>query len=152
MAHEQTFVMVKPDGVQRGLAGELIARLERKGLQLVALKMIRIDEDIASQHYAEHKERPFYPGLVKFITSSPVIACVWQGDNAISIVRKVLGATSPDKAEPGSIRGDFAINTGFNLMHASDGSESALREIKLYFSNDEIQDYPLTMNRWLYED
>ncbi|MCP5049815.1 MAG: nucleoside-diphosphate kinase [bacterium] len=152
MAHEQTFVMVKPDGVQRGLSGELISRLERKGLQLVALKMIRIDKDLASQHYAEHQGKPFYPGLVDFITSAPVIAGVWQGDNAISIVRKVLGATSPDKAEPGSIRGDFAINTGFNLMHASDGTDSAQREINLYFTNDEIQHYPLTINRWLYED
>ncbi len=152
MAHEQTFVMVKPDGVQRGLAGELISRLERKGLQLVALKMMRIDRDLASGHYAEHEGKPFYPGLVEFITSGPVIAAVWQGNNAISIVRKVLGATSPANAEPGSIRGDFAIDMGFNLMHASDASESAQREVALYFTADEIQDYSLTINPWLYED
>ncbi len=150
--YEQTFVMVKPDGIQRGLAGELIARLERKGLQLMALKMIRIDKELAARHYAEHEGKPFYPGLIRFITSAPVIVSVWQGENAISIVRKVLGATSPANAEPGSIRGDFAITTGFNLMHASDGPESAQREISLFFDKEEIQDYTLTIDKWLYEE
>jgi nucleoside-diphosphate kinase len=156
MAHEyeleQTFVMVKPDGVQRGLAGELVSRLERKGLQLVALRMIRIDKELAATHYAEHEGKPFYDGLIDFITSAPVIVSVWQGYKAIDIVRKVLGATSPDNAEPGSIRGDFAITTGFNLMHASDGPESAEREINLFFNKEEILDYSLTIDKWLYEE
>jgi nucleoside-diphosphate kinase len=151
MVHEHTFVMVKPDGVQRGLIGELVSRLERKGLKAAALKMMRIDKDLASQHYAEHEGKPFYPGLIDFITSGPVVAMVWQGEKAISIVRKVLGATSPDNAEPGSVRGDFAINTSFNLMHASDGPESATREINLFFKEDEIQDYKLTIGTWLHK-
>jgi nucleoside-diphosphate kinase len=144
--------MVKPDGVQRGLAGELIARLERKGLQLTALKMMRIPKELAQRHYAEHEGKPFYPGLLEFITSGPVIAGVWRGENAISIVRKVLGATSPANAEPGSIRGDFAITTGMNLMHASDGPASAEREINLFFTAEEIIEYPKTIDKWLYED
>lgn len=150
MAQEQTFIMVKPDGVQRSLAGTLIGRLEQKGLKLVALKMMRIPRQLAENHYAEHKGKPFYPRLLEFITSAPVIASVWQGENAISIVRKALGATSPDNAEPGTIRGDFAITTSMNLMHASDGPESAEREIDLFFSPDELMDYPLTINEWLY--
>lgn len=150
MAQEQTFVMVKPDGVQRGLAGALIGRLERKGLKLVALKMMRIPRELAQTHYAEHEGKPFYPGLLEFITSGPVIASIWQGENAIGIVRKVLGATSPDNAEPGTIRGDFAITTSMNLMHASDGPEAAEREIDLFFTQDEVMDYPLTINEWLY--
>ena len=152
MAQEKTFIIIKPDGVQRSLAGELISRLERKGLQLVALKMIKINGDLAATHYGEHKGKPFYNGLIDFITSAPVIIAVWQGDNAISIVRTILGATSPAKAEPGSIRGDFAISTGLNLMHASDGPESAEREIKLFFKREEIIDYDRGINKWLYED
>lgn len=151
MAREKTFIIIKPDGVQRGLAGQLISRLERKGLKLVALKMIQIDRDLAAIHYGEHKGKPFYEGLIDFITSAPVIIAVWQGKNAIGIVRKILGATSPDKAEPGTIRGDFAITTGLNLMHASDGPESAEREIKLFFDENEVLDYKLTIEKWLYE-
>ena len=148
---EQTFVMVKPDGVQRGLAGEIISRLQRKGLQLVALKMMRVDRELAERHYGEHKGKPFYPGLVEFITSGPVIATVWEGDNAVYLVRKLVGATRPNDAEPGSIRGDFAINTGFNIVHASDAKETAEREINLFFNKNEIHEYPLTIKKWLYE-
>ena len=151
MAREKTFTIIKPDGVQRGMAGELISRLERKGLKLVALRMTQIDRDLAATHYGEHKGKSFYEGLLDFITSAPVIIGVWQGENAISIVRKLLGATSPDKAEPGTIRGDFAITTGLNLMHASDGPESAKREIELFFSENEVQDFKLTISKWLYE-
>jgi len=148
---EQTFVMIKPDGVQRGIAGEIISRLEQKGLQLVALKMIRVDRELAERHYAEHKGKPFYPGLVEFITSGPVIATVWEGDNAVYLVRKLVGATRPEDAEPGSIRGDFAVTTGFNIVHASDGKETAKREINLFFNTNEIHEYPLTIKKWLYE-
>jgi len=150
MSQEKTFVMIKPDGVQRKLAGELMSRLERKGLKIVALKMMRITRDLASNHYAEHQGKPFYPGLIDFITSAPVIAMVWQGEHAIDIVRKVLGATSPDKAEPGSIRGDYAISTSYNLMHASDSPQSAEREINLFFKEEEIMEYTLTLKNWLY--
>ena len=148
---EQTFVMVKPDGVQRGIAGEIISRLERKGLQLKALKMIMVDRELAETHYGEHKGKPFYPGLVEFITSGPVIASVWEGDNAVHLVRKLVGATRPKDAEPGSIRGDFAVNTGFNIVHASDAVETAKREINLFFTEKEILQYPLTIKKWLYE-
>lgn len=148
---EQTFVMIKPDGVQRGIAGEIISRLEQKGLQLAALKMIRVDRQLAERHYAEHKGKPFYPGLVEFITSGPVIATVWEGDNAVYLVRKLVGATRPEDAEPGSIRGDFAVTTGFNIVHASDGKETAKREINLFFNTNEIHEYPLTIKKWLYE-
>ena len=156
MAHEnefqQTFVMVKPDGLQRGLAGEIISRFERKGLQLKALKMIRIRRELAETHYGEHKGKPFYDGLIDFITSAPVIASIWEGENAVHIVRKLVGATRPDDAEPGSIRGDFAITTGFNIVHASDSEKTAKREINLFFKEDEIHDYPLTIKEWLYQD
>lgn len=150
--HEQTFVMIKPDGVQRGIAGEIISRLARKGLQLKALKMMKVSRELAEKHYAEHQGKPFYRGLVEFITSGPVIAGVWAGDNAVLLVRKLVGATRPEDAEPGSIRGDFAVTTGFNIVHASDGVETAKREIDLFFRKDEIIEYTLTIKKWLYEE
>lgn len=147
---ERTFVMIKPDGVQRGIAGEIITRLERKGLQPVAIKMIRVDIELAATHYAEHKGKSFYDGLIEFITSSPVIAMVWEGDNSIALVRKMVGATRPEDADPGTIRGDFAISTGCNLVHASDGLETAHREINLWFTPGELSDYPMTVQPWLH--
>ncbi len=149
MAHEQSFVMVKPDGVQRRLIGELISRLERKGLQLVAMKMLQIDDPLAAKHYEEHQGKPFYPYLMKFITSSPVIASVWQGENAIATIRKLMGPTGLDKAEPGSIRGDYALCTTLNLMHASDSPASAAREIPLFFTPKEILNYATPTEQWL---
>jgi len=147
---ERTFVMIKPDGVQRGLAGDIVARLERKGLQPVALKMIRVGSELAASHYAEHEGKPFYDGLIEFITSCPVIAMVWEGDNAIALVRKLVGATRPEDAAAGTIRGDFAISTGCNLVHASDGPETAHREINLWFNPGELMDYPMPVQQWLY--
>jgi nucleoside-diphosphate kinase len=152
MPEERTFVMVKPDGVQRGIAGQIISRFERKGLQLAAMKMIQIPRELAEKHYAEHKGKPFYGELLDFITSGPVIATVWQGENAVSIVRKVVGATRPENAEPGTIRGDFAITTSYNIVHASDALETAAREINLFFNDNEILDYPLTIKKWLYQE
>ncbi len=149
MTKEKTFVMIKPDGVQRGIAGEVLSRFERKGLKLVALKMLRIDRALAEKHYAVHKGKHFYDGLMEFITSGPVVAGIWEGNNAISIVRKLVGATRPDDAEPGSIRGDFVITTTCNIIHASDGPETADYEMNLFFKPGEILDYPLTIGEWL---
>ncbi|HEY8552274.1 MAG TPA: nucleoside-diphosphate kinase, partial [Thermaerobacter sp.] len=122
---ERTFVMVKPDGVQRGLVGEIIARLERKGLKLVGLKMMRVSEELARRHYAAHEGKPFFPGLIRFITSAPVVAMVWEGREAVAVVRNLLGPTDGAKAAPGTIRGDLANDIGFNLVHGSDSVESA---------------------------
>ncbi|MEN6389030.1 MAG: nucleoside-diphosphate kinase [Syntrophomonas sp.] len=130
---EQTFVMVKPDGVQRKLVGEIISRLERKGFILRAAKMMQIDEELAGRHYAEHQGKPFFPGLVEFITSGPVVAMVWEGENAVAAVRKLMGATNPLDAAPGTIRGDLATVMSENLIHGSDSLEAAQREINLFF-------------------
>jgi nucleoside-diphosphate kinase len=152
MANEKTFVMIKPDGVQRGIAGEVLSRFEKKGLQLVALKMLKLDRKLAETHYGEHQSKPFYNALVNFITSSPVIVSVWEGDNAIKIVRKLVGATKAEEAQPGTIRGDFVICTTSNIVHASDGPNTAEREINLFFKPNEIHDYPLTIGEWLYKE
>jgi nucleoside-diphosphate kinase len=149
MSLEQTFVMIKPDGIQRQLLGEVISRFEKKGLKLVALKMIRIDRELAEEHYGIHKGKPFYAGLIEFITSGPVVASIWSGENAIHIVRKLVGATRAEDAEPGTIRGDFAISTSFNIVHASDSPETAQREINLFFSRKEMLTYNLTIEEWL---
>jgi nucleoside-diphosphate kinase len=132
---KQTFVMCKPDAVERGLVGEIVGRIERKGLKLVAVELRRVSTELAEEHYAEHREKPFFGDLVAFLTRSPVVAMVVEGpaDNTWLLVRKIVGATKVDDAEPGSIRGDFATETTFNLVHASDGHESAEREIKLWF-------------------
>lgn len=150
MERERTFVMVKPDGIQRGLAGTIISRIEQKGLKLVALKMMRIDKALAEKHYAVHHGKPFYDRLINFITSGPVIASVWEGEHVVSIVRKLVGATCPDNAEPGSIRGDYVISTTLNTIHASDSKETAAFEIHLFFKDEEIQDYTLCLESWLY--
>ncbi len=148
---ERTYVMVKPDGVQRNLIGEVIARLERKGLKLVGLKMMRISRETAEAHYAAHRERPFFPGLVRFITSGPVVAMVWEGERAVAAVRAVMGATDPVAAAPGSLRGDFATSIGMNIVHGSDSPESAEREIALFFRPEELVDYEKDADRWVRE-
>ncbi len=146
---ERSLILLKPDCVQRRLTGQVITRFENKGLNIIAMKMIQITPELAKQHYAEHVEKPFYPGLEAFITGSPVVAMVLEGLEAISIVRKMLGATSGRKAEPGTIRGDFSNSRQMNLVHASDGPESAAREIEIYFDQSEICAYDPTITPWL---
>ena len=148
---ERTFLMVKPDGVQRSLVGNVINRLESKGLKLVAMKMMQISPELASNHYAEHKDRPFYDGLISFITSAPVVAMIWEGDDAVDIVRNLIGATDPRKSAPGTIRGDLAIFTGKNIVHGSDSLESAEREIDLFFETGEICSYEKPNESWIYD-
>jgi nucleoside-diphosphate kinase len=148
MAVERTFVMVKPDGVQRGLIGEVVSRLERKGLKLVGARLMQVSRELAEKHYAEHRERPFFSDLVSFITSSPVFAMVWEGENAISVARALMGKTNPAEAAPGTIRGDLGLTIGMNIVHGSDSPESAQREIALWFGNDLVQ-YEKTMDVWL---
>ena len=148
---EQTLVLVKPDGVQRGLIGEVISRLERRGLKLVAMKLMQVDEALARRHYGEHVDRPFFPGLVSFITSGPIVAMVWEANNAIEIVRQTMGATNPIKSAPGTIRGDLGIDIGRNLVHGSDGPESAQREVALFFSPAEILSYGRSTDPWITE-
>jgi nucleoside-diphosphate kinase len=148
VAVEQTFIMVKPDGVQRGLIGEVIARFERKGLKLRAAKLMSVSRDLAEQHYAEHKERPFFQDLVNFITSSPVFAMVWEGENAISIARAMMGKTNPAEAAPGTIRGDYGLTIGMNVIHGSDSPESASREIALWFPEGTVS-YERAIEAWL---
>lgn len=146
---ERTFLMVKPDGVQRGLIGEILSRFERKGLQLVAAKLLQITPELAEKHYAEHVGKPFYPPLVDFITSGPVFAMVWQGDNSIALARALIGKTDAIDAAPGTIRSDFAVHTNFNLIHGSDSPESAKREIGIFFSDHELIEYTQTIQRWI---
>jgi nucleoside-diphosphate kinase len=146
---ERTFVMFKPDCMERGLLGSILSRFERKGLRLIAMKMLRITPDRAKQHYAEHVEKPFYPGLEEFITASPVVATVLAGPEVVRVVRDMLGATSGLKAAPGTIRGDHSASRQMNLVHASDSPESAAREIDLYFTGDEIQQWDPTLACWL---
>ncbi len=137
---EKTLVLVKPDGVRRGLSGEIIARFEKRGLQIVALKLLQISRPMAEKHYAEHVGKPFFDSLVEFITSGPVVAMVVKGDHAIRAVRAMMGATNPLEAAPGTIRGDFALVMSENVIHGSDGSESAAREIEAFFASSEIFD------------
>ncbi len=148
---ERTLVLVKPDGVQRGLAGEVICRLEQRGLKLVAMKLMQVDESLARQHYGEHVDRPFFAGLVSFITSGPIVAMAWEGENAISLVRQTMGVTNPVDSAPGTIRGDLAINIGRNLVHGSDGPESAQRELALFFTPGEIFSYQRSTDSWITE-
>jgi len=149
MSKQRTLVLCKPDAVQRGLVGQVIARLERKGLKLAGLKMLFVDEDLASRHYAEHLEKPFYPELLDFITASPVIAMAVEGENAVEVVRNLMGVTNPQNAASGTIRGDFGLNLTMNLVHGSDSLASAERELKLFFEPDELFDYALTMSQWM---
>ena len=146
---EQTLIIFKPDAVQRGLAGEIIARFEKRGIKVAGLKMIRMDKELAEKHYAEHKGKEFFPGLIKYITSSPVIVGVLQADNVIWIVRTMTGATNPIDANPGTIRGDHALHTSMNIIHASDSLKSAEREISLFFDESEILDYERVDAGWV---
>ncbi|SIS96163.1 nucleoside-diphosphate kinase [Alicyclobacillus vulcanalis] len=148
MAQEQTFVMVKPDGVQRGLIGEILARFERKGLKLVAAKLVQVSQELAEAHYAEHRERPFFPELVRFITSAPVFAMILEGENAIAVVRGMMGKTNPAEAQPGTIRGDLALTIGMNVVHGSDSPESAKREMELWFPEGALS-YERSLDAWL---
>jgi nucleoside-diphosphate kinase len=148
---ERTLVLVKPDGVQRGLIGEIISRLERRGLKILAVKFVKVNQQLAETHYAVHKGKPFYEGLVKYITSAPVIAMVWEGPNVIAAVRQTMGATNPTAAAPGTIRHDLAIQTGRNLTHASDSPENAAAEIALWFQPEEITGWERSLDAWFYE-
>lgn len=149
---EKTFVLVKPDGVQRGLIGQIILRLESRGLKLVGAKFIQVTNDLARNHYAIHEGKPFYEGLIKYITSSPVMAMVWKGPDAVSLVRQTMGATDPLKAAPGTIRHDFALCISRNLTHASDSHENALKEIDLWFDKNEIVNWQSNSLEWICGD
>ncbi|TRU26569.1 MAG: nucleoside-diphosphate kinase [Microcystis aeruginosa Ma_MB_S_20031200_S102] len=148
---ERTFLMIKPDGVQRNLVGEIIQRFETKGFTLVGLKMMQVSSELAEKHYAVHKERPFFRSLVDFITSSPVVAMVWQGEGVIASARKIIGATNPLNAEPGTIRGDFGISVGRNLIHGSDGPDTAKDEVSLWFSDTELANWTPAITPWVVE-
>jgi nucleoside-diphosphate kinase len=147
---EKTFLMVKPDGVQRNLIGEIVSRFEKKGFRLVGAKLMSIPNELAGEHYGEHKERPFFGELVEFITSGPVFAMVWEGENVIASARQMMGSTNPKDAAPGTIRGDFGITVGKNVIHGSDSPESAVREIGLFFHENELVAYDKLINQWLY--
>ena len=150
MSNEVTYVMVKPDGVQRGLVGEIIQRFERKGLQLVGLKQVIPSEEIARKHYAVHSERPFFSGLIKFITSGPVVCMAWSGIDAISVARNLIGSTNGREATPGTIRGDFGMDIGYNMIHGSDAPETAEFELGLWFSEG-LNDWNQDSISWVYE-
>ncbi|MGY3714123.1 nucleoside-diphosphate kinase [Sutcliffiella cohnii] len=147
---EKTFLMVKPDGVQRNLIGEIVTRFEKKGFHLAGAKLMQISTELAEQHYGEHKERPFFGELVDFITSGPVFAMVWEGENVITTARQMMGATNPKDAQPGTIRGDFGVIVGKNIIHGSDSPESAEREIGLFFKEEELVAYSKDINNWVY--
>ncbi|MCZ3364722.1 MULTISPECIES: nucleoside-diphosphate kinase [Methanobacterium] len=148
---ERSFVMLKPDAVLRRLMGTVLTRFEERGLKLVAVKMMNISEELAKEHYGEHKEKPFFNDLVSYITSAPVLAMVIEGDDCISLIRKMVGATNPKEADLGTIRGDYALDTGRNIIHASDSSASAKREIALFFNDSEINEYALPDESLIYE-
>ena len=148
---ERTLVLLKPDAVQRGLVGEITGRLEQRGLKLVGAKLVQVELSLAESHYAVHKGKPFYEGLIKYITASPVMAMVWEGPDAIEVVRQTMGATDPKQAAPGSIRHDYGLEIGRNLTHASDGPETAQEEIQLWFSDDELVNWQRITDGWIYE-
>ncbi len=148
---ETTLIILKPDAVQRGLCGRIISRFEDKGLQIVGMKQMTISQDLAATHYEAHKERPFYAGLVRFMTSSPVVVLAVRGVNAIAISRSMMGATFGSKAEAGTIRGDFGVSNSFNLIHGSDSPEAATRELGLFFNDGEVQPYDRAINQWVYD-
>ncbi|MGE0601992.1 MAG: nucleoside-diphosphate kinase [Dehalococcoidia bacterium] len=151
MERERTLFLVKPDAVQRGLAGEIIKRLENRGLKIVGLKLMQVTRATAEKHYGEHKGKPFFNGLVDFITSAPVVAAVLEGTNAIEIVRATNGLTNPAAAAPGTIRADFGLEMGRNLVHASDSPKSAAREIKIFFKPSELVEWTRDSDKWIYE-
>ena len=148
---ERTLVLIKPDGVQRGLVGKIVGRLESKGLKIVGMKLIKVTEELAEQHYGEHTDKPFFVELVKFITSSPVVAMAISGDNSVQVVRSVMGSTDPQQASPGTIRGDLGLSIGMNLIHGSDSTESAARELELFFRSSELLNYERDLDNWVIE-
>ncbi len=148
---ERTLVLIKPDGVQRGLVGPILTRLERRGLRFAGLKLMQITPELAAKHYGIHKDKPFYPTLIEFITSGPVVAAVIEGEDAIEIVRNTMGATNPAQAEPGTIRADFGLEIGRNLVHGSDGPDTAATEVPLFFTDDEILSYERAVDGWIKE-
>jgi len=147
---ERTLVLIKPDGVQRGLVGEILARFERRGLHLVGLKLLQVERDRAERHYAEHRERPFFAAVIEFITSSPVVAMVWEGPNVTALVRSMMGPTNPAGAAPGTIRGDFGVDIGQNVIHGSDSPGRAEEEISLYFTPEELVSWERDGATWIY--
>jgi nucleoside-diphosphate kinase len=151
MAKERTLVILKPDGVQRGLVGPILSRLEARGLKIVGLKLVQVSQELAARHYAEHEGKPFYPGLLKYITSAPVIVACIEGTSAVQMVRNTVGATNPLNATPGTIRGDFALDIGRNLIHASDAPATADRELALWFDEPELVAYERDTDRWIFE-
>ena len=148
---ERTLIILKPDAVQRGLCGEIVTRFEKKGLQIVGMKLMRISPQLAETHYESHQGKPFYAGLVKFMTSSPVVVLALAGKDAITIARKMMGATFGSKAEPGTIRGDFGVSNSFNLIHGSDSPEAAQRELSLFFKPEELLDWQRASQGWIYD-
>ena len=149
---ERTLVLVKPDGVQRGLIGEVTSRLEHRGLRLVAAKFMNVSRELAETHYAIHKGKPFYDGLISYITSAPVMAMVWEGPNAVAAVRQTMGATRPTEAAPGTLRHDFALEVGRNLTHASDEPANAEKEVALWFKKEELVDWKREVDKWIFEN
>ncbi len=148
---ETTLIILKPDAVQRGLMGRIISRFEEKGLQVVGAKFMQIGQDLAARHYADHKEKPFYAGLVSFMTSSPVLVLALRGNGAIAICRSMMGATFGFKADAGTIRGDFGVSSSFNLIHGSDSPEAAARELELFFDSGDIVDWTPAIQSWVYD-
>lgn len=148
---ERTFIMIKPDGVQRGLIGEIIRRFETKGFTMVGMKFMSVSKELAEKHYDVHKERPFFPGLIQFITSGPVVAMVWEGNGVVGGARTLIGATNPLTATPGTIRGDFGIDVGRNIIHGSDAIETAQSEIALWFAEGELSSWEPAATQWIYE-
>ena len=148
---ERTLILVKPDAMQRGLAGEILGRLERRGLRIVGLRLLHVDVPMAERHYAEHVGKPFFAGLVDYITSSPIIAAVLEGTNAVTAARQTMGVTRPTEAAPGTIRGDFGLEIGRNLVHGSDSPESAEREVGIFFEGETILTWPRDLDRWIFE-
>ena len=148
---ERTFVMVKPDGVQRGLVGEVVRRFEQRGLKIVAMKLVQLTPEFAHRHYEVHVGKPFFEGLIKYITSGPVVAMVLEGTNAIDVARTTMGATNPAKAAPGTIRADFSLEMGRNLVHGSDGPDTAATEIALWFKPEELWEYSRSVDGWIFE-
>lgn len=151
MTVERTFLAVKPDGVQRGLAAEIVGRFERKGFKLVGLKLMKVTREQAETHYAEHQGKPFFEGLVSYITQAPIVAMAFEGKNVIATARKMIGATNPANAEPGTIRGDFSVDIGRNLIHGSDSPEAATRELGIFFKADELYSYERANEKWITE-
>jgi nucleoside-diphosphate kinase len=148
---ERTLVLIKPDAMQRGLAGEILARIERRGLRVAGLKLIQVDRALAERHYGEHLGKPFYEGLVAYITSCPIVAAVFEGTGAVETIRTTMGRTNPTEAAPGTIRGDYGVEIGRNLIHGSDSLESAAREITLFFGAEELLSYERAIDRWVFE-